>query len=433
MSTHGTRLRHWSKSGSAEFIAQYLASLKDDEAGWPQNKGDKAMKSSMRLRSLVTLLVAFSMILAACASTGSDDTTTTSAAATETTAAPDDGGDATTTSAAAETTTTADPEADWPDELLFGFIPSEKQEKLGDTVQPYMDYLTEELGVTFTGIITADYNGLVVAMGAGNADLGAFGPLGYVQAKELYPSIEVLIQSIRFGADLYHGQWFTNDATVCDDEPVIGAWEYDDAGVAQIMDPTDVPALQVGWAYNDGVLGPEVLEDGSAVAQGLVCSGSLESVIGKKIAFVGATSTSGGLFPQLQLAELGIDIENDLEYSYLTSHDATVAAVYNGDFDFGLSYDDARRTLRKESTDVGDKVIVFNITDNIPNDVVSVRGELPDSLKVAIFEATKAYLASDEGELVFDEIYGWTDIRLAADGDFDTVREAARQAGVLGE
>ena len=380
------------------------------------------------------MLVAFTLVLAACASTGSDDTATTTAAqAAATTQAPDSGGDtATTTEAPAATTTVLDPTADWPDEILFGFIPSEKQEKLADTVQPYMDYLTEELGITFTGIITADYNGLVVAMGAGNADLGAFGPFGYVQAQEQYPDITVLIQSIRFGSDLYHGQWFTNDASICEDEPVVGAYEWVD-GVPTILDPTEVPALQVGWAYNDGVLGAETLDDGTEVVQGLVCTAPLEAVVGKSIAFTSATSTSGGVFPQLQLFNLGIDIEEDLEYSYLTSHDATVAAVYNGDFDIGLSFDDARRSLRVEKTDVGEKVIVFNITDNIPNDVVAVRAGLPETLQIAIFDATKTYLGTEEGEAVFDEIYGWTDIRLARDEDFDVVREAAVKLGVAEE
>jgi phosphonate transport system substrate-binding protein len=379
------------------------------------------------------MLVAFTLVLAACASTGSDDSTTTTAAqAAATTQAPDSGGDtATTTAAPAATTTTApDPTADWPEEILFGFIPSEKQEELGDDIQPFMDYLTEQLGITVTGIVTADYNGLVVAMGAGNADLGAFGPLGFLQAQEQYPTIEVLIQSLRFGTDLYHGQWFTNDASICEDEPVVGAWENVD-DVPTLLDPTEVPALQVGWAYNDGVLGQEVLDDGTEVTQGLVCTASLEAVKGKNVAFTSATSTSGGMLPQLQLFELGIDLEEDIEYSYLTSHDATVAAVYNGDFDIGVSYDDARRTLRKEKTDVGEKVIVFNITEDIPNDVVVVRGELPDTLKAAVFDATKAYLATEEGAAVFDEIYGWTDIRVARDEDFDGVREAAVQAGVL--
>jgi phosphonate transport system substrate-binding protein len=391
----------------------------------------------MRRRNLVLILVAFTLVLAACASTGSDDTTTSAPEAVATTVASDSGGDAATTTAAAAATTTppttlVDPTADWPETILFGFIPSEKQEKLADTVQPYMDYLTEELGITFEDVITADYNGLVVAMGAGNADLGAFGPFGYVQAQEQYPEIGVLIQSIRFGSDLYHGQWFTNDPSLCEDEPVVGAYEWVD-GVPTIMDPTEVPALQVGWAYNDGVLGPETLDDGTEVAQGLVCTASLDAVKGKSIAFTSATSTSGGVFPQLQLFNLGIDIETDLKYSYLTSHDATVAAVYNGDFDIGLSFDDARRTLRKEKTDVGEKVIVFNITDDIPNDVVAVRGGLPEDLQTAIFDATKAYLDTEEGEAVFDEIYGWTDIRLARDEDFDVVREAAVKLGVAEE
>jgi len=124
------------------------------------------------------------------------------------------------------------------------------------------------------------------------------------------------------------------------------------------------------------------------------------------------------------LLEAGIDIENDLTYEYLGSHDNTVASVYNGDFDIGLSYDDARRTLRKEQLDVGTEVIVFNLTGEIPNDVVAVRGELPDDLKQAVFDATEAYLATEEGELVFDEIYGWTGIRKAVDSDFDIVRAA---------
>jgi len=367
----------------------------------------------MRKSPLIVLLLAFAMLIAACASTG-DDTTTTAAAAEET------------------TTTAADPTADWPDEILYGFIPSEKQEKLGDTVQPYMDYLTETIGgPTFEGVITADYNGLVVAMGAGNADLGAFGPLGYVQAKELYPTIGVLIQSIRFGSDLYHGQWYTNDPSLCEDEPVVGAYELVD-GVPTIMDPTEVPALQVGWAYNDDGLGQETLEDGTEVKKGLVCTASLDVVKGKKVAFTEATSTSGGMYPQLQLFELGIDIENDLEYSYLVSHSAAVQAVYNGDFDIGVSYDDARRAVRKDYPDVGEQVIVFNINDEqIPNDIVAVRGELPETLQLAIFDATQAYLATDEGQAVFDEIYGWTGIRRADDGDFDIVREAAVQAGVI--
>ena len=305
----------------------------------------------MKKRSIVALLIALVMVLAACASTGSDDTTTTTA---------DAGGDTTTTTAAAPddttTTTEADPTADWPEKIIYGFIPSERQDKLADTVQPYMDYLSQELGIEVEGVITADYNGLVVAMGAGQADLGAFGPLGYVQAAEQYPTIEVLIQSIRFGSALYHGQWMTNDPSICDEPPVVGALQNGPDGV-EIVGGDEVVALQVGWVYNDdGVLEQEVI-DSEEIAKGMVCIADLENVVGKSVAFTSASSTSGGLFPQLQLVKLGIDLESDIEYTYVGSHDNTVAAVYNGDSDIGLSFDDARRSMRESNPDVGLKVI----------------------------------------------------------------------------
>ncbi len=375
----------------------------------------------MKKTALLALILAFGLIAAACGS--SDDTTTTAAVAapaTTTTAPPAD-----------TTTTTEDPRADWPDTILFGFIPSERQETLSDTVQPYMDYLTDEIGVTFEGIITADYNGLVVAMGAGQADLGAFGPFGWVQAEELYPTLELLLQSIRFGSKTYHGQWFTNDPSICDEGTLQEgtALENKDGEVVQV-DYFDAVALQVGVAFGDEGKEPEVLDDGTAVAPGTSCRAGLDKVIGKNVSFTSATSTSGGVFPQLQLFNEDIDIENDIDFSYLVSHTDSVAAVYNGDFDIGLSFDDARRGIREDNPDVGSKVIVFNITDEIPNDIVAVRGELPDELKQAIFDATKAFLATEEGEAIFDEIYGWTDVQEAIDSDFDVVREAAVKLGV---
>jgi phosphonate transport system substrate-binding protein len=79
---------------------------------------------------------------------------------------------------------------------------------------------------------------------------------------------------------------------------------------------------------------------------------------------------------------------------------------------------------------VGEKVIVFSITGEIPNDVVAVRSDLPETLKAAIYDSVEAYLATDEGEAVFDEIYSWTDIRPAVESDFDIVRQAAAELGI---
>ncbi len=355
----------------------------------------------MKKTALLALILAFGLVAASCGT--SDDTTTTAAAAqaTTTTAPPVD-----------TTTTTEDPMAAWPDTVTFGFIPSEQQETLAETVQPYMDYLSEEIGVTFEGVITADYNGLVVAMGADQLGL--------------------LMQSIRFGSKTYHGQWMTNDPSICEEGTLLAGSSLENQGgeIVQV-DYFDAVALQVGVAFGDDGKEPEVLDDGTPVDPGTSCRADLDAVSGRSVSFTSATSTSGGVFPQLQLFNIGIDIEEDIEYSYLISHTDSAAAVYNGDFDIGLSFDDARRGLRADNPDVGSKVIVFNITEEIPNDVVSYNTtRIPEDLALAIFDATKAFLETDEGELIFDEIYGWTDVQEATDSDFDVVREAAEKLGV---
>ena len=75
---------------------------------------------------------------------------------------------------------------------------------------------------------------------------------------------------------------------------------------------------------------------------------------------------------------------------------------------------------------MGDKVIVFNITGEIPNDIVAVRTEIPDDLKAVI----DAHLETDEGEAMFDEIYDWTSVRRTTDSEFDIVRDAAKALGI---
>jgi phosphonate transport system substrate-binding protein len=318
---------------------------------------------------------------------------------------------------------------EWPDKIVFGFVPSQEQDSLQDDIQPFIDVLQEALGIEVEGIVTTDYTGLVTAMGSGSADLGAFGPFAYTLGTDQFPGeIEALIQSGRFGSFTYHGQWFTNDPSICTEPPVPGtALENGPDGEIVQVAAVDAVALQVGVFFgDDGKSEGETTDDGTVISPGSSCIGSLDSVVGQSVAFTSESSTSGYLFPALDLTNAGIDPANDITPDFAGGHDAAVTAVYNGDATVGLSFDDARRTIRKENTDVGEKVIVFSITDEIPNDVVAVRSSLPDTLKEAIYTAVEDFLATDDGQAIFDEIYGWTDIRRATESDFDIVREAAQ-------
>ncbi len=319
---------------------------------------------------------------------------------------------------------------EWPDKIVFGFVPSQEQDQLQDDIKPMVDHLTQKLGIEVEGIVTTDFVGLGTAMGTGRADLGAFGPAGFVMAQKEFGNMSVMAQAIRYGAPTYHGQWMTNDSSICEPGTLkSGTALINGSDGMEQVGAVDAIALQVGVYFGDSgkALGETV--DAGSVSPGMSCMADISNVIGKTVAFTNESSTSGYQYPTLQLRNAGIE-DDQYEKVFAGGHDGSVAAVYNGDADFGVAYDDARRSLRKTNTDVGDKVIIFNLTSEIPNDVIAVRTDLPDSLKGAIYYNMDAYLKTEEGEAVSDEVFGWTDMQVAKDSDFDVVREANEKLGV---
>jgi phosphonate transport system substrate-binding protein len=348
-------------------------------------------------KRMLALLAVLAMVVAACGGDdAADDTTTTAAAETTTTEATEE--ETTTTEAMEE-----DPNADWPDRLVFGFVPSQEVSELQDDVDTFATILSDALGIEVEGTVTTDYTGLGVALGTGQADLGAFGPAGFVLANQTYDNLELLAQSVRFGDPTYHGQWFTNDPSICGADPVEGAFYYDDDGTVVAVATTETPALQVG--YNGDGTPREGIEPGLACPEPV----DLEVVIDKTIAWGTETSTSGYIFPTLELIRKGIT-EDQYTSIFSGGHDASVQAVYDGSADIGVSFDDARSTIAEENPDVGQRVIVFNITSRIANDVIAVRSDLPQSLKDALFQAMADYIATEEGAEVMDSLYQWTDL-----------------------
>ena len=327
------------------------------------------------------------------------------------------------------------------DKIIFGFVPSAEQTDLQDNIQPLMTVLSEGLGIEEEGFVTSDYSGLLVAMGSGQADVGAFNTLGYVNALNAFPTrMEAIAKVVRYGSGSYHGTFWTTDASVCSSTPVIGAFENID-GVPTLVEgsatmPPDVKALQVGWGFSDDGMIPEVRTiDGAevTVSPGYACEADLSVMIGEEVLFVEEGSTSGYLYPSLQLKNAGISYTSDIVQRYAGSHDGVISGLYNGDAKFGVTYDDARRTLRKTNPDVGEKVIAFAITEEIPNDVVAVRSDLPADMKEKIYTILSDYISTDEGAAVMDEIYGWTGLVPAVNSEFDVVKQAAEEFGLYDE
>lgn len=341
---------------------------------------------------LIALIGVLALVVVAC---GGDTTDTT------TSSAPD----ATTTTAPAPTTTTteADPRADWPTSIRFGFVPSRESETLQDNVTILAGILADALDIDVDGFVTPDYPSLILAMGTGDTQLGALPPRGYVDGSTLYPRIELLAQSERNGSLFYHTQYFTNDPSVCTGPPEEGAFTHDSTGNPTAVGVEEVTANQVGWEA-----GNETRVDG--VDAGLRCPSpvGLEVVTGNTFAFVSEGSASGHLFPLGQLEAAGV-VGGTYTQMFGGSHTGSVVAVYNNDAQFGASFDDARGTaLEAAGTDVGSKVIVFNISSPIPNDVLAIDADLPESFKDAVYQALADYIATEEGLALMREIYDWT-------------------------
>ncbi len=247
-----------------------------------------------------------------------------------------------------------------PAKLVLGLVPATEAQQMVDNAAPLAAFLEAELGIEVESFVPRDYTGLIEAMGSGRADIGMLPPFASILGNERY-GIETVLISKRQGVATYKTQWMTTDRSLCAEPPEPkGAHGY------------------------------------------LFCEGSIEQVRGKIVGFTDPTSTSGHLFPALQLLDAGINPESDVQSVFVGSHDASVIAVLNGDVDVSVSFDDARTWIQETFPEVGTKVVVWNESPPIPNDGVTVRGDLPDDLKIAITNAFQKLIAS-EADLPLEE------------------------------
>ena len=295
--------------------------------------------------------------------------------------------------------TASDAPAADPTSLVLALVPSQDQDTLVDTAKPLTDMLTEALGIPVTGVVSKDYQAAVEAMGAGQAQIGFLPSLQLWQASDMYGA-NVVLQTERNGNITYPAQFMTNNPDkYCDDEPV----ERDGK-------------LFCNGA--DALSGPAGLDSISKVTDGV------------KVAVLGPGSPAGYIYPILALQEAGIDTDNDIEQVPVTANDASVLAVYNGDAEVGFSFWDARDIVKSDKPDVGQKVVVFALTGEIPNDGVALTSDLSQELQDKITNALADYSNTAEGSEVLTSIYSITKLAPADPSSLDVVARAAEKLGL---
>lgn len=294
---------------------------------------------------------------------------------------------------------------DWPDEVVLGLVPSQEVDQLVEDADVLAEQLTAELGVTVDPVITDNYSALVVAMQTGQAHIGMFGPIALVQAAD-QAGANVVLQSVRRGTESYHTQWFTNNPDRFCETEVVEA-ENPEGNTFSYCNGTD-----------EGERGP-------AGEEGLA---NIES--GETIMFVDETSASGYYYPATQVQNAtGLDPFTDIDAQFSGDHPASVLAVQRGDAEVGVSFDDARNNLVEEAPDIGEDVVVFAWSEEIPNDGVAVSSELPEDLQDAITDAFLAVMDTEEGAQAFDEVYSIEGLVPADLAALDAARQVAANFG----
>lgn len=259
--------------------------------------------------------------------------------------------------------------------IVWSFVPSGESERVATGAREVADLLHQKTGYFFRTNVATEYAGVIEAMGSSppTAHMASLATFAYVLAAERGVADAALV-AVRFGSPVYNGQI--------------------------------------------------IVRRGSGIA-------SLADLRGKTFARPDPLSTSGWIIPMLTLRAAGVDPDRDLSRVVdAGSHDAVVAAVYNGDVDAGATFVDARTTLEKQHPDVMDRVVVIKISENIPNDGVQFIPSMPAQMRERIVEALLAVSATDEGKRALGTAYQWSGLQRIDDHFYDPFRQVLQASGM---
>lgn len=257
--------------------------------------------------------------------------------------------------------------------IVFVFVFLQDQDGFVDIVVFFIDYFMEEFGIEVIGVVLKDYQVVVEVMGVGQVQIGFLLLLQLWQVNDMY-DVKVVLQIECNGNIIYFVQFMMNNLDkYCDDELV----ECD------------------GMLFCNGV----------DVLKGLVGFDSIDKVKGVKVVVFGFGLFVGYIYLILVLQEVGFDIDVDIQQIFVIVNDVFVFVVYNGDVEVGFSFWDVCMIVVKDILDVGQKVVVFVMIEEILNDGVVLFFDLLFELQDWIMKVFEDFLNMLEGFEIFISIY----------------------------
>ncbi|CCI86944.1 phosphate/phosphite/phosphonate ABC transporter substrate-binding protein [Lactobacillus gigeriorum] len=264
-----------------------------------------------------------------------------------------------------------------PKELNVQFVPSTQANTIEAKAKPLEGMLKKELGIPVHVTVSTDYNGLVEAMSSKKVDVGFMPPDAYVLAHQRKIA-DVLLQAERYGYD----------------------------------EPSGKVNNKLMHAYRSMI----IVKKGSKIK-------SWKDLKGKKIGVQDPTSSSGYVFPIVELYKKGLNVLKDSKIVNIKGADQAVLAVYNGDVDAAFTFADARPIAAKDEPKVMKDVVPIYFTKWIPNDTISVRSDLSQSWRKKIAKAFKAIMKTKKGNAMMESIYNHYGYVDAKDSNFNVIRD----------
>ena len=259
--------------------------------------------------------------------------------------------------------------------IVWAFVPSGEMERVSAGAQKVADLLHDRTGLYFKTLVATEYAGVIEALRSDppSAHMTSLATFAYIMAADMGVSQAALV-SVRNNTPFYNGQIIARAGR----------------GITKLAD-----------------------------------------LKGKTFARVDPLSTSGWIIPMLTMKAAGIVPERDLKQIVdAGSHDAVVAAVYNGDVDAGACYVDARTRIEKDKPDVMEKVLVLQVSAPIPNDGVQFHPSLPKDLRDKIVKAILDMAKTEIGKKAINVAYQWTSLTPKDDTFYDPFRQVLQAAGM---
>jgi phosphonate transport system substrate-binding protein len=157
----------------------------------------------------------------------------------------------------------------------------------------------------------------------------------------------------------------------------------------------------------------------------------LADLKGHSFAFGDVNSTSGHLMPEYFMRQSGVDPEVISKAVYTGGHDATALAVANGKVDAGAMDELVYERMTKEGKLAHGGVRVFYVTPPFLDYLWAARKGLDPKLAESFAAALLKLDASNAEHKKVLDILSATKYVRADDADYERLRQAARDAGLL--